>query len=73
MDELGFVHQHCIFHLEKNIKSNIGKKINEDVADYRLELKNTHPEYTKDEINENHKKEKRRSKIRNMGIYKRIH
>ena len=34
------------------------KKINEDMADYRLELKNTHQKYSKDEINENIKKKK---------------
>ena len=58
MTKLGFVHQHCTFHLEKNIKSNMEKKINEDMADYRLELKNTHQKYSKDEINENIKKKK---------------
>ena len=41
------------------------KKINEDMADYRLELKNTHPKYSKDEINEiiKEKKEEVKSEI----------
>lgn len=62
MSELGFVHQHCTFHLEKNIKTNMEKKINEDIADYRLELKNTHPEYSKDEIDKIIKKRKKEVK-----------
>ena len=65
MNELVFIHQHCTFHLEKNMKSNMKKKINEDMADYRLELKNTHPEYSKEEINEiiKEKKEELKSEI----------
>lgn len=58
MSELKFVHQHCTFHLEKNIKSNMIKKINKDMVNYRFELKNTHPEYSEDVLDEIIKKEK---------------
>ena len=58
MSELNFVHQHCTFHLEKNIKSNMEKKINKDMVNYRFELKNTHPEYSEDDLDEMIKEEK---------------
>ena len=58
MSKLGFVHQHCTFHLEKNIKSNMEKKINKDMANYRFEIKNTYPEYSDDNLDEIIKKKK---------------
>ncbi len=62
MEELGFIHQHCTFHLEKNIKSNMEKKINKDMINYRLELKNTVPELSDDDIDEMVKNKKEESK-----------
>ena len=58
MEELGFVHQHCTFHLEKNIKNNMENKINKDMVNYRSELKNTHPEYSEYDLDEIIKEEK---------------
>ena len=58
MEELGFVHQHCTFHLEKNIKNKIENKINKDMVNYRSELKNTHPEYSEYDLDEIIKEEK---------------
>ena len=65
MNELNFVHQHCTFHLEKNIKNNMEKQINKDMLNYRLELKNTHPEYSDDNLDEilKTKKEEVKSEI----------
>ena len=62
MKELDFVHQHCTFHLEKNIKSHIERKINKDMNEYRFELKNTHPEYSDYELDEIIKDEKKEIK-----------
>lgn len=58
MSKLGFIHQHCTFHLEKNIKSNMEKKINKNMTNYRFELKNTHPKYSDDNLDEIIKKKK---------------
>ena len=52
MNELNFVHQHCIFHLEKSIKNNMEKEINKDMTNYRLELKNTRPECSNEDLDE---------------------
>ena len=62
MEELDFVHQHCTFHLEKNIKSHMERKINKDMNEYRFELKNTHPEYSDYELDEIIKEEKKEVK-----------
>lgn len=58
MSKLGFIHQHCTFHLEKNIKSNMEKKINKNMTNYHFELKNTHPKYSDDNLDEIIKKKK---------------
>lgn len=60
ISELKFVHQHCTFHLEKNIKSNMEKEINKDMVNYRFELKNTHPEYSEAGLDEIIKEEKKK-------------
>lgn len=59
MEELGFVHQHCTFHLERNIKNTMEKKINKDMIYYRVKLKNNHPEYSEYDLEELIKKEKK--------------
>ena len=43
MNELGFVHQHCIFHLYKNILEAMQSEINKTVKNYKQELKIKHP------------------------------
>lgn len=63
MSELNFVHQHGTFHLEKNIKNNMEKKINKAMVNYRFKLKNTRPEYCEYDLDEMIKEKKRRSKI----------
>ena len=44
MNELGFAHQHCIFHLYKNILEAMQSEINKTVKNYKQELKRKHPE-----------------------------
>ena len=44
MNELGFVHQHCIFHLYKNILEVMQSEINKTVENYKQELKIKHSE-----------------------------
>ena len=44
MNELGFVHQHCIFHLYKNILEAMQSEINKTVKNYKQKLKIKHPE-----------------------------
>ncbi len=67
MKELHFVHQHCTFHLEKNIKNNMEKQINKDMANYRVKLKNIHPKYSDEDLDEiiKTKKEEVKSEIWN--------
>lgn len=60
MNELSFVHQHCTFHLEKNIKTKMKEEIRKDMINYRFELKNNHPEYSDDELDEIIKEEKKK-------------
>ena len=43
MNELGFVHQHCIFHLYKNILEAIQSEINKTIKNYKQKLKIKHP------------------------------
>ena len=43
MNELGFVHQHCIFHLYKNILKTMQSEINKTIKNYKQELKIKHP------------------------------
>lgn len=50
--KLGFVHQCCTFHLEKNIKTNMKKKINEDMNKYRFKLELEHPNWSDNKIKE---------------------
>lgn len=67
MNELGFVHQHRTFHLKKH-KIQHGKENKWRYADYRLELKNTHPDYSEDEINEIIKRGRLKIIFLNKGV-----
>ena len=70
MNELSFVHQHCTFHLEKNIKTKMKEEIRKDMINYRFELKNNHPEYSDDELDEIIKEEKKEVKEEIWGYIK---
>jgi len=43
---------HGKFGIEKNIKTKIKEEIRKDMTNYRHEIKNTHPEYSDDELDE---------------------
>lgn len=62
MRELKFVHQHCIFHLEKNIKNKMEEKINKNMIKYKFKLINTTPKLSNYQIEEKIKKEKNKRK-----------
>lgn len=38
MRKLSFAHQHCIFHLIKNMTANLKPKITEELGKYEAEL-----------------------------------
>ena len=50
MHELGFVHQHCVFHLSNRIWDKIFDAIDEELAKYALELKNSPKRISPSEI-----------------------
>lgn len=43
MRKLGFAHQHCTFHLIKNMTTNLKPKITEELDKYEAELRKTQP------------------------------
>ncbi len=50
MIKLGFAHQHCTFHLTKNITTNLKPKITEEIDKYKTELRKTHPQISETKI-----------------------
>ena len=50
MRKLGFAHQHCTFHLTKNITTNLKPKITEEIDKYKTELRKTHPQISESKI-----------------------
>ena len=50
MIKLGFAHQHCTFHLTKNITTNLKPKITEEIDKYKTELRKTHPQISESKI-----------------------
>lgn len=52
MENLGFKHQHCTFHLIKNINTSLKSKITEELNKYEEEIRKNNPELSKTKINE---------------------
>lgn len=59
--KLGFSHQHCTFHLIKNMTINLKPKIIEELDKYKAELRKNNPKISKSKIKKNKKKQKRRN------------
>jgi uncharacterized protein Usg len=57
MDNLGFEHQYCTFHLIKNIKKQIKKHLNDTKIKIEKKIKKTYPKVNKKQIKEKVKKE----------------
>lgn len=58
MRELGFkYHQHCVFHLLQRINDLINEETNKFKRQYKNELKELNPEYSKSKLNDLAKKE----------------
>lgn len=53
MRKLGFVHQHCTFHLIKNMTTNLKPKITEELDKYEAELRKTQPKISETKIKKN--------------------
>ena len=53
MRKLGFAHQHCTFHLTKNIITNLKPKITEEIDKYKTELRKTYPQISESQIKKN--------------------
>lgn len=58
MKKLGLAHQHCTFHLIKNMTTNLKQKINEELDKYEAELRKTQPKISKNKIKKIRKKKK---------------
>ena len=61
MRKLGFAHQHCTFHLIKNITTNLKQKITEELDKYETEFRKNNLKASKSKIKKNTKREKRRN------------
>lgn len=61
MIKLGFAHQHCTFHLIKNMTTNLKPKINEELDKYETELRKKQHKNLRKQNQKNEKKEKRRN------------
>ena len=58
MRKLGFTHQHCTFHLIKNMTTNLKPKITEKLDKYEAELKENKPKISKSKIKKMRKEKK---------------
>ena len=58
MRKLGFAHQHCTFHLIKNMTLNLKPKITEELDKYEAELLKTQPKISKSKIKKMRKTKK---------------
>ena len=58
MRKLGFAHQHCTFHLIKNMTTNLKPKITEKLDKYEAELKENKPKISKSKIKKMRKEKK---------------
>ena len=70
MKNLGFKHQHCTFHLIKNINTTLKPKITEELNKYGKEIRKNNPKISKTKINELIKNKKDKIKKRNKNIIK---
>ena len=68
MRELGFVHQHCTFHLLQRIWDKIYKHIDTEMIEYANKLKNSKEKYSNTEIKKLVNSRKKRIKKRNGKI-----
>ena len=50
MRKLGFAHQHCTFHLIKNMTTNLKPKITKELDKYKAELQKTQPKISETKI-----------------------
>lgn len=66
MKNLGFKHQHCTFHLIKNITTSLKPKITEELNKYGKEIRKNNPKISKTKINEliKNKKDKIKKEIK---------
>lgn len=58
MIKLGFAHQHCTFHLIKNMTTNLKPKINEELDKYETELRKNNTKISENKIKKMRKKKK---------------
>ena len=75
MEKLGFVHQYCIFHLSRRIWDKIFKYINQEIAEYKLELKNSSIKRSISEINKlisQRKKELKKEMKEYVNIFEKL-
>ena len=58
MRKLGFAHQHCTFHLIKNITTNLKPKITKELDKYETEFQENNPKASKSKIKKARKEKK---------------
>ena len=58
MRKLGFTHQHCTFHLIKNMTANLKPKITEELDKYEAEIRKTQPKISESKIKKMRKTKK---------------
>ena len=58
MRKLGFAHQHCTFHLIKNMTTNFKPKITKILDEYEVELRKTQPGISESKIKQKRKDKK---------------
>ncbi|MFM5882148.1 hypothetical protein V4U87_02265 [Methanobrevibacter gottschalkii] len=58
MRKLGFAHQHCTFHLIKNMTTNLKPKITEELDKYEAKLRKTQPKISETKIKKMRKNKK---------------
>lgn len=72
MHELGFIHQHCVFHLSQRIWDKIFKSIDAEISKYTSKLKNSKEKLSDSQIQKmvkNHKKELKKEMTNYMNIF----
>ena len=75
MNELGFIHQYCVFHLLQTVWKTIFTNINYMADDYKAELKNSKEKLSNSEINKlvkKHKKELKNEMKSYMKTFKKL-
>lgn len=72
MHELGFIHQHCVFHLSQRIWDKIFKSIESEMSEYVFKLKNSKEKLSDSQIQKmvkNHRKELKKEMRKYMDIF----